>query len=295
MSLQMKLEQTLERIEGEVGVTVEHLQTGEHASINGDRLYQTASTIKVPILCALYKLAEQGLIGLEERVRIENEDFVPGSGVLQEMQPGLEVTVKDLATLMIVVSDNLATDKLLTMIGMEKVEGFMRSQSLQSTFVRQSIWELLCLSVGMSPGARQSADYIELERRLTYEEVDQSSKVYQRDVKDNNLMSPNDMAHLLRKITDHEGLAADSCNQILDIMSRQHFQNRIGGELPPQVKVASKSGSLFQVANDVGIVYLPDGSYTISVFTTGIQPKEQDNAIASISKVVFDHFTNSQP
>ena len=279
--------------EEQLGLSVHHLQTGESYSINGDVLFQTASTIKVPILWSLFKQIDKGTISLNDKYTIVEEDFVPGSGVLNEFVPGLQVTIKDLATLMIIVSDNTATDILLKLIGKNNVEKDMRHLGLENTYVRQTIWELLCISVGMNEKNKTKETYEELIKRLHYLQVDKNSIVFTENI-ENNVMSPNDMTELLKIIYEGKELSKTSRDEIINIMRRQHFTHRISKYLPPEVKVASKTGSLFTVANDVGIIELPNnqGAYVISAFVRDSNEAAGSEMIAKISEYLFDYFND---
>src|SRR5699024_4805105 len=106
MSLQQKIEDIIQETSAIFGVSIKHTETKEEVNINEDKLFQMSSVFKVPILMTLYEKVFNGEIDLTERVKITEEDRVPGSGVIQEMDPGIEVTIKDLATMMIIVSDN---------------------------------------------------------------------------------------------------------------------------------------------------------------------------------------------
>ncbi|MGM8215369.1 serine hydrolase [Bacillaceae bacterium W0354] len=286
-----KMLKELDLNKNHIGLSVEHLTTGESFDINGDELFQTASTIKVPILWTLYELINQEEMSLNEKVTINEGDFVPGSGVLNEFVPGLEVTIKDLATFMIIVSDNTATDKLLERIGKDTVESSMRELGLNNTYVRHTIWELLCLSVSMDPSKKTYETYTELVRRLNVNEVDHDSIVFTKDIQ-NNVMTPNDMTKLLKIIYMKEKLSTELHLDMLDILNRQHFTHRLAKYLPTDVQVGSKTGSLFTVANDVGIVQLPDnqGSYIISAFLKDTSEEAGSELIAHVSKWLFNYF-----
>lgn len=272
-----------------LGLSVEHLSTGESYDINGDELFQTASTIKVPILWSLFRNIDEGKLALNDKVVIREEDFVPGSGVLNEFVPGLEVSIQDLATLMIIISDNTATDILLERLGKETVEADMRKIGLNETYVRQTIWDLLALSVGMDPNDRTKATYNELTRRLNYFEVDDNSIVFKQEI-ENNVMTPNDMTKLLKLIDKKETLSLPAHEAMLEIMRRQHYTQRIGRYLPYGAKLASKTGSLFSVYNDVGIVEISaTNKYIISAFVKDMDEEKATELIAQISKRISEY------
>src|SRR5699024_7372575 len=141
-------------------------KTKEDIHIQSDRLFQMASVVKIPILITLYEKVYQGEIDLNERIEIKESDLVPGSGVIKDMAPGIMPTIKDLATMMIIVSDNLATDKLFQIVGMDNVQNKMRDHGLNQIFIEHTIWDLLRLSVGVSSESYSQEAYDEVIRRL---------------------------------------------------------------------------------------------------------------------------------
>ena len=125
---------------GEVGLAATNLATGEEVGRNPERPMPTASVFKLPLLVELYRQAEQGALDLDERVTLRAEDVVMGSGILRDFQPGLQPTLRDLATMMIVVSDNGATNILLDRVGgPERVTAAMRELGLPSIVVHRRI------------------------------------------------------------------------------------------------------------------------------------------------------------
>jgi beta-lactamase class A len=120
---------------GVLGYSVSNLDTGERLSLRGDETFSTASLIKVPILVTLYDLADQKQLSLDDPLTVLKIDQVPGSGVLQFMKPGMSLTVNDAAHLMIVLSDNTATNLLLDRIAIRQVWQKMEALGLPHTKV----------------------------------------------------------------------------------------------------------------------------------------------------------------
>jgi beta-lactamase class A len=120
---------------GVVGYSVMNLDTGEHLSLRGDETFSTASLIKVPILVTLYDLADKKQLSLDGPLTVLKIDQVPGSGVLQFMKPGMTLTVNDAANLMIILSDNTATNLILDRINIHRVWDKMEALGLPHTKV----------------------------------------------------------------------------------------------------------------------------------------------------------------
>jgi beta-lactamase class A len=295
MNLQQKLEAVTVDVPSTFGVAVQHLRTGESASINETRLFQMASTFKVPILAALFRDVEAGKLTLDKRVRIDEEHYVPGSGVLQELDFGIEVTIRDLATLMIILSDNVATDLVLELVGTDNVADYMKQLGFEHTFIHYSCWDLICLSLGMElqPHSLEAVDKF---RAMTFDadSFDADSIVFQEDPR-NNAATAADLNRLMAMIFNYELQSGEACEAMLEIMCKQQHRSRIPYLLPEGTKVANKTGTISDVINDIGIVYLPEdkGAFAISVLSKG-NPSLQtgESAIALLARTAFDHFMN---
>ena len=133
MELKQEIERIAEDLEGDIGVSVKNLESGESISVNGDRPFNTATVFKVFVAAQFLRQVEEGLVRLDDEYVMKREDIVPGSGVLMNMHPGLRVTIRDLLTLMIVVSDNSATDLLMDRLGLQEIEKFVANLGLTNT------------------------------------------------------------------------------------------------------------------------------------------------------------------
>src|SRR5688572_18249849 len=120
------LERELAAFPGVGGLVAKNLGTGEKIRVNPDLETTTASTVKVPILIELFRQVEAGKLGLDDRLRYTEDVFVRGSGILRELTPGLELPIRDVATLMIVISDNIATNMLIDLLGIANVNTTLR-------------------------------------------------------------------------------------------------------------------------------------------------------------------------
>lgn len=277
---------------GPVGVYVEHLDTDLTLAYQADELYPTASTLKAPLLYELYRQAEAGTIDLTERITLSHSNRVPGSGILQDLDEGLQPTIRDLAELMIIVSDNWATDLLYDRIGKESMAATLQELGLHNTFIPLTIREMFCALGDMDP-ADTAVDYHILKEHLKNYTSSDDSLAYAADSR-NDVSSPRDMGKLMRLIHDGQGLSAESREGVLKILKDQNFNTRIPGRLPvdQHIETAHKTGSLRGVVNDVGIVYSPAANYIICFLS-----KQQDDSaettdrIARASRWVWDQLT----
>jgi beta-lactamase class A len=115
--LQSLLDAELARFPAKAGIHVKHLETGEEAMVRGDEVFNSASVIKIPVMVLAYQLAEKKTLSLDARVTVGTDDFRGGSGVLRYHDPGLQPTIRDLITQMIITSDNSATDLMIARVG----------------------------------------------------------------------------------------------------------------------------------------------------------------------------------
>lgn len=247
---------------GRFSLAAVNLDSGEQVMFAPDEVFAAASVIKVPVLAALFAARDEGRLRLEDEATLERADIVGGSGVLQEMHPGLVVTLQDLANLMIVVSDNTATNMLIDRIGLPYIEDFLAASGLSQT---------------------------RLQRRL----FDLEARAKGRD----NLITAREIAHVYAML--HRGefppLRAESCRACLDILRRQQHTEKLPLLLPKTAKVASKPGGLDDVSHDSGLV-IPEGGppYAIAMLTADFAVRAQaDQAIAKTSKLIYDYFTGA--
>lgn len=280
-------------IDGVLGVYAQDLRTGVEVAYNADTVFPTASVMKIPIIYELYRQAEAGQVDLGRRIVFGAEHMVPGSGVLQDLDTGLNPTLKDLATLMITVSDNAATDLVIEQIGLDTIAATLQGLGLSQTTVLLTVRELLYSTVGLDT-ANPAHTYALYQERSTAGVIDWGCRAYADE--DNNLTTPREMARLLAGIEHRDGLSAASCAAIIDILKRQKYGDRIPQQLPEGTVVAHKTGSLRGIRNDAGIVYAPDGPYVVSLFAKRLaDPVAGVDALARISRAIWEGFVGPIP
>lgn len=290
MRWQQAIDEVLQHVQGEFGVAVTHIESGMTAGHQADQLFQMASVFKIPIIVTLMRDVQAGKIRLDQRIPLRYEERVPGSGVLQELDSGAELTVKDLAMLMTIVSDNYATDMVINLVGLENIEKHMRELGLESIHLPQTCWQLLNRCVGMEESSPSPAGFAEYERR---EETGDYELLFDvgAPTTENNVATPADLNRLLTMVAKKEILSAASCELILDILRRQQYNSRLPLLLPPGTKVAHKTGTVNGVVNDAGIIYLPEGkgSIAISVLSRKVEEKQEaERTIAKVARAVYD-------
>lgn len=278
-----------EQTGGKIGVMVRDLESGEELCWNAQAAFPTASTLKVPLLFALFRLAQDGAIDLAERVSLRHEDRVPGSGVLQYLDEGLQPTIRDMAELMIIVSDNFATDFCYRLVGQERLAASLADLELANTHLPHTTWELLAHVGGIDLTDSELTYDTLLERLEGSGDVDPEVP-YVDDEYDRS--TPEDMIRLLTLIDKGHGLSTESRAGIFRILKHQTINDRIPSKLPDGVgiEVAHKTGSVRGVRNDVGIVMAPGIRYAIAIMSRGLPDAAAAvPTLADVSRWVWDH------
>jgi beta-lactamase class A len=286
---------------GKVGVGIIHLETGRELFVNGAEPYPMASTVKVPIAVELLTRVQAGTVRLDSMVTVRPNDLHPGSGTLTGLfnDPGVSLSVHNLLELMLLISDNSATDMVLKVAGNgAAVNSRLSALGIKGISVDRPTIHLIADAVGVKNLGPESgwslAVFDSLRRMVTPGEVLAARQAFYQDRRDT--ATPEGMARLLAKISRGEALGPERTAQLLDIMLRcETGAMRLKGLLPPEVPVRHKTGSLgLGVANDVGIIELPDGAgrVVVAVFVkeSTRDVAAQERAIAQIARAAYDYF-----
>jgi beta-lactamase class A len=269
-ALRHALEKLLRGYPGTAGVSVRNLRTGEAVSIRGGETYPSASLVKVPVLVALLDEVARGSIRLDERTSMIARDRVGGSGVLQMMAPGLQLTVEDAAWLMITISDNTATNLLLDKINIRTVWTKMEALGLPHTKIHSKTF-IRATSVAMDSSVKYGL----------------------------GVAVPDEMVRLFALL--HEGRAVSPAMDSLALAMLRGNQDatKLARWLPDTIAVAHKTGEVDASRNDCGIIYGPDAPVAVCVMTrenrdTSYAVDNPANLLmARIGLAVFRHFNPS--
>ena len=292
MALKDILEEAASGLEGTLGVSVKHLGSGESASLNGGELFPTASVFKVPVIVEFFRQLEAGEVALDEKKTLAESDKVPGSGILKELSVGLELTYGDLLKLMMILSDNTATDMVVERVGMDRVNANLRALGLEKTTLVADCRDILFDLLGFD-------DLPDEEKTIAL--FDEKVKgvtpggTWSLGVEENDVTTPDEMLRLVEMIVEGEATGRESCDEILTIMSKcQTGTYRIPKYLPREdIELAHKTGSLPGVKNDVALITIRETGerYILSCFTKGAADGfSAEEAIAVASKGVYGYF-----
>ena len=293
MSLTDVINEQAEGFRGKLGVSVKHLGTGETTDLNGDVVFPTASVFKVPVIVEFYRRVERGRISLDEQILLKESDKVPGSGILKELSEGLPVSYRDLLSLMMIVSDNTATDLVVKKVGFDNINSTMDAFGLKETRVNKYCREILFDLVGVND---LKLDEMTIDVFEKAAETNDYAGSWSLGIVDNDVTTPNEMLSLIELIVNGEAASSESCQAILDIMSKcQTGGYRIPKYLPQKkVLLQRKTGSLPGVRNDVGVITIKDTGerYLLACFTMDAEDNyEAEETIAKVSQAVYDYFS----
>lgn len=239
---------------GTVALSFLDLTSRAACSIHGDLRVRSASVIKLVIMAEVLRRVETGELSLTQPITVTAEDLTGGDGILKELEPGHTFTLREIMTLMIIVSDNQATNILIGLVGMDAVNAMAQTLGLK---------------------------HAHLGRRM----MDGEARKQGRD----NFICADDMVQILAAIYDGTLISAQASRLMLDILLRQQQMGRLQLYLPEEVPVAHKCGDLDLLENDGGIVLLPDRPYVLVVLTSDMPSnKEGREVIGLLSKLIYD-------
>ncbi|HSJ24445.1 MAG TPA: serine hydrolase [Longimicrobiales bacterium] len=253
-----------------VGVALYDFEHGVSWQLDGERWFHAASTIKVPVLLAVFDAIEDGRLETYSRIHVRNRFLSAATGRPFRVQSGRDanpdvhaalgrtMTVQELAEHMIVTSSNLATNLLLDIVGVDAANETL---------------------------ARLQLTGIELHRGVEDEEAWEQGL--------NNRITAAGLSGALRMIEEGTAISEQACAAMLDILHEQRFRSGIPAGLPDDARVANKTGEMSTAAHDGGIVYLEGRRPYILVVLTEWQPQADNRKqlIAAVSREVYRHVT----
>jgi beta-lactamase class A len=269
--LQANIERITRSVNAKWGIYIKCVETGEEIALNADETMDTMSVIKIPLMVEVFRQIEAGKFALSDRVTLKESDKRPGTGVIRSLDAGASLTIKDLITLMVIVSDNTATDLLYERVGgVEPVNKLMQSYGLNSIKATGTA-DVWFKAIAAEPDRWK----FHAEGKTPF-----------------GLSSPRDMGKLLERIQKGEAVSKQASEQMLQVMRGQVYSSR----LPKYVtgfRVPHKTGDFLPyIGNDVGILESQSRHIIICVFTgrhNGIGSNLED-AIARVAEQVANYF-----
>jgi len=250
-----RLRARVDACEGLAGLAVIDLATGERIGINDGLTFAVASSIKVALLTSMYKAVRAGRLAVDARMTVSGANHVGGSGVLQYCDHHVDLALGDLATLMIVLSDNTATNMIIDLVGMDAVNRDL---------------DLLGLA----------------EIRLRRKMIDNAAAA--RD--EENTATMRAAAELMRMLWAGEVVDRHLCDDVLHILRKPKRESPVALLLPQDVDIANKPGGLEGVAAEFAIVYLARRPYVLCCAVNYGLAADPSPFVAALSAEVYRYF-----
>lgn len=269
LTLEKRIAAEIASYDGQMAVYVDDLK-GNVVEIGVDEKFETASTVKTYILATLFHEIELGHTSLDAKLVYEEKHFVDGSGLFRNLSFGAEFYIRDVAMMMIIVSDNVATNMMIDFLGIDTINAYIQELGCKETVLHNPI------------------DFVKYDKLGT--------------------TTPREYASMFTRLAKRELVSKKASEQMIDIFKRQHYNSMLtkyfpqfmldtedlGGE--ELIYVASKSGSMYEVRADGGIVHTPYGDYVIVIFNKNFHDPvyHADHSAtlfgAKVSRMVFDQY-----
>jgi beta-lactamase class A len=243
-------------LDGVMGVAVLDLTDGHKYLLHADEVFPQASSIKICVLAELYRQAQQGKLKLTDLYTVNAADLVQDSDIMGGLTPGVtKITLRDLATMMVAVSDNSATNVLIDRVGMENVNSFLNAQGLHNTRLHRKMMDLKAATEGRE-----------------------------------NVSTPLEMMSLLQALYRGQILNKELTDDFFKVLAT-HKDSWIPRGLPDDLKIADKPGALEGVRNDSGVIFVDKRPYVLCVMTTYLRREgDGEKAISEISLAAWRMF-----
>src|SRR4051812_33051764 len=249
--LERKLDDLVRGFSGTLSLYAKNLQTGETIERDADAVMPTASCIKFFILLELMRRVDRGEFSLQQTIPVRPEQQVGGSGVLKDLSAGIELPLRDIATLMIVLSDNTATNMLIDLLDQAAINAMIRGLGLQRT---------------------------KLLNRVDFASIGE-------DVARFAVSTTREFTTALEQVAQGTFVSQATCGTIIDVMSRQQYLDLLPRYLPYNpygrelglaagLRVANKTGFFAGVRCDAALLFLPATTLGITAFTNGCADRE---------------------
>jgi beta-lactamase class A len=249
-------------LDGVMGIAIVDLTDGRDYSLHAKDVFPQASSIKICVLAELYRQSQAGKLKLTDMYTMNAADLVQDSDIMGGLTPGItKITLRDLATMMVAVSDNSATNVLIDRVGMENVNAFLGSLGLHNTRLRRKMMDIKAAGEGRE-----------------------------------NVSTPNEMSKLLQSLYQGKILNRELTDDFFKVLAT-HKDSWIPRDLPEDLKIADKPGALEGVRNDSGVIFVDKRPYVLCVMTTYLRhERDGEEAISKISLAawrVFDRIARA--
>lgn len=256
LSLEQEIKKEARRFSGRSGIVVKCLDTNWQIAFNNEQPFPSASLVKIPIMAAVFKAAQEGRINLAARLRLKASDKTSGSGELKNMPAGSRFTVEELVRLMIGSSDNTATNMLIELLGFSYLNRSFKEFGMEHTNL-----------------ARKMMDFGKRKNGVE------------------NYTTAADMAYLLERIYIGKLCSRPVSQRCMELLKQQKSRDRIPAQLPRGTIAAHKTGLESRVCHDAGVVFAPRGDFLICVLTKGVaNSRVAKKFISNVALEVYNNY-----
>lgn len=239
------------------GMMAVDLTSGDRFAVNEDIVFAQASAIKIPILMEVYKQARDNKYALSDTRPLLPTNTVAGSGILNAMVDPVSLSIRNYCMLMVGLSDNSATNTLIELVGMQNINSTMQSLGLKNTRVQRKM-------------------------------IDQPASLRNEE----NISTPAEAVKILKLLYDGKFIDKATSDEILLTLQKNPVENsKIAKGIPSSVKIAFKPGGMGGVSTEWAVVYLAKRPYAIAVMENYKSGPSNQDAIANISKVLYEYYS----
>ena len=316
-------------VKGQIGFYMKHIESEKSITIDADKIYPLGGVFKLAVMLETFRQAEAGMLSLDERLELENRHYCIGEGLLQYLQPGLKPTIRDLVALMVIATDNTASEMLWKRIGIQRVNMLIREMGLAKTSIYIPYRESYLMSMGYGPykdlpipeAARRWKNLSDMERMKALNETEREAanltiedfrKRYENiygvkaqkrmktqriyDEVFDNVGTPREIGILLEKIVKHEAVSPEASETMLHLLMRQESTSSMSCLLSPDIPVALKSGDTACSVANAGVIYVSSDSHVVLCsFFRNLDEGQKQKAVlaeANIARLVYEHFSS---
>lgn len=271
-TLEETIRARLDSLQAQSSFYAKQMSTGAEVAVRADVPMNTASVIKIPVMILAFRDADAGRLDLDQRYVIRAEDLRRGSGLLQTFAPGLQPTLRDIVTQMIITSDNTATDIMIAKVGRDRVNRMLDSLGYRQTRLNATTGELFRqVWVSADPKYASMSDREVFTRGFPNDSgAERRNVAFVADsAKWLGKTTAREIARLFEQLQRGQLASQRSTQQMLRILREQFYASRLPQRIRFRAAIAHKTGDWPPLlGNDVGIIYAPSGPIVAAVFTS---------------------------
>lgn len=247
------IEDRIRNLKGNIGICYYDFSTNKYLSMGNCDVFIASGIIKIPILIAAFNQIHKGLISKQDLIKIKKEDKIPSCGALSYLHDGIEVTIEDIYNLMIIISDNTATNILIKLLGMDNINGTINSMGYKNTVLNRLLFDEKAIKEGKE-----------------------------------NYYSLREVADMLYKMYKRHLISEQASREMEKIMIEQQRNQIIPYYFNEEIKVAHKTGEDDNIIHDVGIV-LSGKPFMLCMGADNVDVRKAESAMRDIALICYSN------